>query len=78
MMYNGRWAVTEAGLYFADSSRRLCRLEASGKLVCLGVIERDGPVTCGIGVSRDGQEVVYVQPEPAHSDLRMAEGRLFR
>jgi hypothetical protein len=45
-------------------------------MVCAGTIDRVGPETA-IGLSRDGKEIVYSQPEPVRSDLRMAEGRLF-
>jgi len=74
----GRWAVTRAGVYFLDSLRQVCRLEESGGRVCLGKLTREGPETGGIGVSRDGSRIVFTQPEPVESELRMAEGRLFR
>jgi Tol biopolymer transport system component len=78
-VHDGRWAVTAAGIYFTDPSRRICRLEEGGKTVCVGTIDREGPDNTGeITVSRDGTNIVYVQPEPVRSDLRMAEGRLFR
>jgi Tol biopolymer transport system component len=74
----GRWTVTDTGIYFIDPSRRLCALESDGAVVCLGTIDREGPDARGLTVSRGGREIVYVQPEPARSDLRMTEGRLFR
>jgi WD40-like Beta Propeller Repeat len=74
---NGRWAVTAAGIYFTDPSQRVCRLEDSGKITPVGSIDRENANAYGFGVSRDGKEIVYVQPEPSHDDLRIAEGRLF-
>lgn len=77
-VHDGLWAVTDVGIYFIDPSRRVCRIEDGGKIVCVGTIDREGPDAGGVGVSRNGKEIVFVQPEPARSDLRMAEGRLFR
>jgi Tol biopolymer transport system component len=76
-VHQGRWAVTKAGIYFSDSERRIWRREDTGKVVQVGSIDRERADANGLGVSRDGKEIVYVQPEPAHTDLRMAEGRLF-
>lgn len=76
-IHEGRWAVTKAGIFFSDSSRRVWRLEDTGKVVQVGTIERERADAYGLGVSRDGKEIVYVQPEPAHTDLRIAEGSLF-
>jgi Tol biopolymer transport system component len=76
-VHQGLWAVTTAGIFFSDSSRRVWRREDTGKAVQVGTIDRARDGANGLGVSRDGKEMVYVQPEPAHADLRMAEGRLF-
>ena len=74
----GRWAVAKAGIYFIDASRRVCLLQESTQVLCVGEIERDGPEPGGIGLSPDGADIVYAQPEPVRSDLRMAKGKLFQ
>jgi Tol biopolymer transport system component len=76
---NGTWALTDAGIFFMDAAKRVCRLEDSGAAVCLGTISRQDEFGHrGLAVSRDGKELVFVQPEPAQSSLRMAEGRLLK
>jgi hypothetical protein len=58
-----------------DPSGRICRLEKSGKAVCVGTIDRVGSIPGGIALSRKGTDIVYVQPEPVRSILMMAEAR---
>jgi len=74
---DGRWSVTRAGIFFIDALRRVCRLDADGRSACIGTVAREGTDSAGLTMSRDGKEMVYVQPEPSRSELRMAQGRLF-
>ncbi|MEP7365759.1 MAG: DUF5050 domain-containing protein [Acidobacteriota bacterium] len=76
--WDARWGVSEKGVYFVDAGRKICRIEESGRRVCVGKMERVGPESAGIGVSRDGRKIVFSQPEPVQSELRMAEGVFFR
>jgi Tol biopolymer transport system component len=74
---DGRWSVAPSGIFFIDTLRRVCKLGAGRQSACIGTIAREGSDSSGLAVSRDGKDIVYVQPEPTRSDLRMAEGRLF-
>ncbi len=71
----GNWAVTENGVYFIDSQRKIQYFNfATRKLILVGTIEK--PVitfTPGFSVTRDGRWIAWAQLDHEDSDLMLLE-----
>lgn len=74
---DGRWSVTAREFFSSTRFAGFAGLDAHGGSACIGMVAREGTDSAGLTMSRDGKEMVYVQPEPSRSELRMAQGRLF-
>ncbi len=73
------WSLTDRGVAFLDPDQRLSILDlASGAVARFAPAGHRRDPRFGLTITRDGKRAIYVESEPANSELIMLEGRLFR
>jgi hypothetical protein len=79
LVRQGGWRLTARGVAFLDPDNWLAILDLpSGRVEQLARAGHRGDANFGLAITRDGTRAIYVESEPANSELIMLEGRLFR